>query len=134
MLVIVPMTPAMRLHSYEAHLPAEMCSSVLQGVREHEVHPVITAHGAHTHTHGRACLRCESRDNGVSCKPSHHVSLLTVIARLPCSHTFTHRQNYAIVVTKARTTERRRLTGCDAQSCRLLTRATELGGTCCSDI
>lgn len=34
-----------------------------------------------THT-SRACLRCESCDNGVSCKLSHHVSLVTVAARL----------------------------------------------------
>lgn len=44
-----------------------------------------------THT-SRACLRCESCDNGVSCKLSHHVSLVTVAARLLGSQTQAYMQ------------------------------------------
>lgn len=67
-------------------------------------------------------------------KPSHHVSLVTVVARLLRSHTRTHRHKYGLVVTKVRTTERRRLSGCDVQSRRRHARATQLRSTRCLDI
>ncbi len=85
-----------------------------------------TSTHTHTHRHSRACLRCESCDNSVPCKTSHHVSLLTVIARLLCLHTCTHHHKYVIVVTKVRTTGTRRLTGCDEELRHILTQATEL--------